>query len=214
MWSGPSLHGICAHSSPQVCTGTWRNPLKPQSPERSFRRVNLAEGRSIWVVEFTLPIGRFVLEDRVSDVSDALAVYVHAPPTPLEAVDLYGLPWIEDLNDPCVASASFSDIHPGRCPLRLGARASGPGCYSRWRSNGCGGQLRRCATRRRLGFSIDPLRYPENGNRQQQYRHEHWDRPGDVTSSGGGPVAKKVRTSWAHRRHTRHFLATLRAVYE
>ena len=186
------------------------------------QRARLAGGtrRAVKKTNFKLPIGRFVLEDRVSDVSDALAVYVQAPPAPLEAGNLYGLPRIEDLHDPCVGSASFSDIHPGRCPLRLGARASGPGCCSRWRSSGCGGQLRRCATRRRLGFSIDPPRHPQNGNRQQQngkrqqqYRHEHWDRPGDVTCSGG-LLAEKARTSWTHRRHTRHFLATLRTVYE
>ncbi len=166
--------------------------------------------------EFSLPTGRLVSKNGVGDISNGLAVYIHDPPAGLEAVDLDPLPRIEDLDNTCIGSAPFSDIHPGRCPLRLGARAGGFGCCGRWRSNGSGGQLRRCATRRRLGFIIDPLRYPQNGNQQQQYRHEHCDWPGAMTSSGiGGPLAtESAQASRAHRRHGRHFLATLRAVYE
>ena len=108
-----------------------------------------SQADSDWVVEFTLSTRRFVLEDRVSDVSEALAVYVQAPPEVLEAGNLYGLPRIEDVNDPCVGSASFSDIHPGRCPLRLGARAGGFGCFSGWGGNGLGCQLARSASRQR-----------------------------------------------------------------
>ena len=148
------------------------------------------------------------------DVSDALAVHVQAPPAPRKTSYLYGLPRTEDENDRCVDSAAFSDIHPVRCPLPLSARACGPGCCGWWRGNGCGGRLRRCASRGQLGFIIDPSRYPWNGNQQHQYRHEHWDQPGEVIFSGSGLLAKQARTSWAHRRHTRHFLATLRAAYE
>ena len=112
------------------------------------------------VVEFTLPTRRFVLEDRVSDVSDAVAVYVQAPPAPFEAIDLDALPRIEDLNDPCVGSASFSDIRPGRCPLPLRARAGGFGCFSRRGGNGLGRQLARSAGRQRWCPKIAPVPYP------------------------------------------------------
>jgi len=66
--------------------------------------------------------GRLVLNHRIVDVPNPLAVQIYEPPAGSQAVDLDALAGSEDPEDRGGECTLLSDICPLRCPLGFGAR--------------------------------------------------------------------------------------------